>query len=77
MLEQTHCREEGGRQRKEGGRESSAANRSRANASTDVAATGGGMVDDAAPLSMKTEGVRDGGLLPWKLRCDAQGGTEL
>lgn len=49
------------------GREREAANRKSANASRDVeAAMGGGLVDDAAALSMKT--VRGGGLLPWKLR---------
>lgn len=45
---------------REGGREGDAANR--ANVSTDVAAAmGGGMADDAAPLSMKTERARHGG----------------
>lgn len=55
------CRE---REREEGERD--AANRKSANASRDVeAAMGGGLVDDAAPLSMKTvsEGGGEGGLV--------------
>lgn len=63
MLEQTHCRERGGREgAREGGGRREMLLTEPANASTDVAAAmGGGMVDDAASLSMKTEGARDGG----------------